>query len=142
MWCNLFPQLFFTTATFLVCNKIKILSTNDQKSHLTSILKGNEKLNLVNLRENYEALLSAYDMGDINDEEFIMLYDLNRSTHLYLPYWDYERLDLDRMTDDECIAEFRFQKADVHTLFETLIFPDEVKCCNRFKVDGIFGLFF
>ena len=37
-----------------------------------------------------------------------MLYDLNRSTNLNLPYWDYERFDLDRMSDDECIAEFRF----------------------------------
>ena len=96
---------------------------------------------MVNLRENREALLFAYNMGDINDEEFIMLYDLNRSTNLDLPYWDYERFDLDRMTDDECIAEFRLKKGNVYTLFETLNFPDEVNCCNRFKVDGIFGLF-
>ena len=63
---------------------------------------------MVNLRENRETILSAHDMGDLNDEEFIMLYDLNRSTNLDLPYWDYERFDLDRMSDDECIAEFRF----------------------------------
>ena len=45
-----------------------------------------------------------------------MLYDLNRSTNLNLPYWDYERFDLDRMNDDECIAEFRF-----NLVIETLI---------------------
>ena len=47
-------------------------------------------------------------MEDLNDEEFIMLYDLNRYTNLDLPYWDYERFDVDRMSDDECISEFRF----------------------------------
>ena len=63
---------------------------------------------MLKLRENREAILSAHDMGDLNDEKFIMLYDLNRSTNLDLPYWDYERFDLDRMSDDECIAEFWF----------------------------------
>ena len=90
---------------------------------------------MVNLRQNREALLHAYDMRDINDEEFMLLYNLNRSTNLDLPYWNYERFDLDLMSDDECIAEFRFKKGDVYTLFEALDFPDEVRCCNRFKVD-------
>lgn len=62
--------------------------------------------NMVNLRGNCEVLLLAHEMGDLNDEEFVLLYDLNRSTNLDLPYWDYERFDLDRMSDDKRIAEF------------------------------------
>ena len=46
----------------------------------------------MDLRENIAKLL---DMGDLNDEEYIMLYDLNRSINLDLPYWEYERFDLD-----------------------------------------------
>ena len=53
---------------------------------------------MVDLRENIAKL---HDMGDLNDEEFIMLYDLNRSINLDLPYWEYERFDLDRMSDDK-----------------------------------------
>ena len=41
---------------------------------------------MVNLRQNREALVFAHDGGDINDEEFILLYDLNRSTNLDLSY--------------------------------------------------------
>jgi len=95
---------------------------------------------MVNLRQNREALLFAHDGGDINDEEFILLYDLNRSTNLDLPYWDYERFDLDSMNDDECKAEFRFLKDDIYTLYETIDFPQEIECCNGFKVQGILGL--
>ena len=42
-----------------------------------------------------ELLLVAYDAGDLNDEEFILLYDLNRRNNLNLPYWDYPRFVLD-----------------------------------------------
>ena len=63
----------------------------------------------MNLSENCEAILSAHDMVDKNDEESIMLYDLNRSTNFDLPYLDYESFNLVRMSDDECILEFRFK---------------------------------
>ena len=33
---------------------------------------------MVNIRENRKNILSVHDIGDLNDEEFIMLYDLNR----------------------------------------------------------------
>ena len=59
---------------------------------------------MVNLRANRDTILSAHDTGDLNDG-IIMLY---RSTNLDLPYWYYDMFDLDRMSDDECIAEFWF----------------------------------
>ena len=95
---------------------------------------------MTNLRVNRLAILDSYDRGDLNDEEFLLLYDLNKSTKPDLPYWDHERFDLDKMNDDECKAEFRFRKNDVYTLCEVLNFPEEVRCCTGFKVSGICGL--
>ena len=58
---------------------------------------------MVNLRKNRKTFLSAHDMGNL----------LCCMTWIGLPtltffIWDYERFDLDRMNDDEWIAEFRF----------------------------------
>ncbi|CAB4022426.1 Hypothetical predicted protein, partial [Paramuricea clavata] len=91
-------------------------------------------------RENRNALLNAHDEGFIDDEEFLMLYDVNRSTNLDLPYWDYEQFDLDDLCNDECKAEFRFLKNDIYTLYEVLQIPEEMKCVNGFKVLGLTAL--
>ena len=38
--------------------------------------------------------------------------------------------DLDKLTDDECWADFRFLKNDIYNLAEKLRIPDEVICPN------------
>ena len=65
-------------------------------------------------REAREALMFTYQDGGIDDTEFVLLYDLNSSQNLELPYWKYGRFDLDSMTDDESKAEFRFYKNDIY----------------------------
>ena len=67
-------------------------------------------------RRNRFHLLEAYSENLIDDEEFLLLYDLNKSKSLDFPYWQYEHFDLDMLTDDECQAEFRFLKNDIFTL--------------------------
>ena len=57
---------------------------------------------MTSFKDNRNAILASYNDGDITDEEFILLYDMNRSTNLDIPYLDYERFDLDKMNDDEC----------------------------------------
>ena len=57
-------------------------------------------------RRNRTALLEAFANDLIEDEEFLLLYDLNRSNALDFPYWQYDDFDLDILTDDECQAEF------------------------------------
>ena len=76
----------------------------------------------------------------IDDEEFILLYDLNRSHNPDLPYWNYENFDLDNLSDEECKAEFRFFKNDIYNLQEVLNIPEEIVCYNGLKVDGIEAL--
>ncbi|KAK3728021.1 hypothetical protein QZH41_009525 [Actinostola sp. cb2023] len=67
----------------------------------------------------------------ITDEEFAILYDVNCSKNLDLPYDDYERFDLDNMENDECIAEFRVTKNDLPVLAEALQIPDTFVCPQK-----------
>ena len=87
-----------------------------------------------------EMLLLAADMDIIDDEEFSLLYDINKSKNATYPYWKYEGFDLDALSDDECLADFRFRRDDIYRLFQVLDIPEEVVCYNRTKFDGIQAL--
>ena len=91
-------------------------------------------------RRNRIALLEAFDENIIDDEEFMLLYDLNRSNTLNFPYWEYEHFDLDKLSDDVCRAELRFLKNGIYTLFNALTIPNELRCYNGFKIDGLTAL--
>jgi len=92
------------------------------------------------LREVRDALLHSYAEQLINEEEFLLLYDLNKSKNPDYAYWNYERFDIDRFNDDECMAEFRFLKNDIHFLCEKLEIPEVVTFSNRLKVTGVESL--
>jgi len=84
-------------------------------------------------------LLSHYEVI-IDDKEFLLLYDLNKSNNLDLPYDSYESFDFDVLEEDECLSEFRFQKHDIPLLAEVLGVPDVFKCSQRSIADGVEGL--
>ena len=69
-----------------------------------------------NLRETRISLLYTYDSSIINDEEFVLLYDINTAKSSDFPYWNYEAFEPDSMSGDECQAEFHFYKNDVYDL--------------------------
>ena len=94
---------------------------------------------MANLRNSRKGLLFAFDDGDISDDEFFLLYDMNRSTDDY-PYWNDERFELDRLDDAESWAQFRFFKPDVYRLQEVLRIPDTTSTYNRMRVDGVEAL--
>ena len=54
----------------------------------------------MSLKEARKQLLYAFDDGLISDEEYLLLYDLNRSTNLEFPYEQYPLFDLDDMQND------------------------------------------
>lgn len=91
-------------------------------------------------REVRDILLVAHSENLINDEELVLLYDLNTSNNIDLPYWSYDEFDLDMMSDDECRSEFRFLKNDIFHLAEILHIPNQVRYYNRIVVDGIESL--
>ena len=52
-----------------------------------------------------------------------LLYDAHKSKDPEFPYWNYERLDLEGKTNDECTAEFR---EDIYDLANQMKLPDEI----------------
>ena len=92
------------------------------------------------MKVDQNLFLIALELGDIDEEEFLMFYDINRTHNLDLPYWKYEKFDLDNLENDECVAEFRFQKDDISDLPGVLQVPDEIMCYNGTKVSHIEAL--
>ena len=86
-------------------------------------------------RRNRISLLYAHAAGIIDDDEFVLLYDLNTSKNPDLPYWNYEPFELDSMEDEECKTEFRFHKNDVYNLVEILDLLDQITCYNGLVFD-------
>ena len=93
-----------------------------------------------NLRETRNCIAYAYRKGFINDREFVLLYDANRSKNPDFPYWNYERFELDELTNAECNAEFRFYKHDIYKLADALQLPDEFVTYNGLIVESISAL--
>ena len=95
---------------------------------------------MATFRNARESLLLGYSENLINAEDFILLYDLNTSKNLDFPYWSFNKFDLDILTDDECLADFRFLKNDIFELAEVLRIPETFSTYNRINVDGIEAL--
>ena len=89
--------------------------------------------------QEFHLLLAHYEWL-INDEEVMLLYHVNSSENLSLPFWKDDRFSLDNMENDECIPEFRFEKEDLLLLHDVLQIPDPITCYNETVVSGIEGL--
>ena len=64
-------------------------------------------------RENRNLLLDLHSENLINDEEFCLLFDINTSSNRDFEYWNFGPFVLSEMSDDDCVAEFRFMKHDI-----------------------------
>ena len=82
-------------------------------------------------------LLYAHSESLIDDEEFILLFDLHTAKSPDSPYWNYIEFDLDKLSDDECITEFRFLKNHIYTLVDAMKLSDRIKCCNGLTVERV-----
>ena len=76
----------------------------------------------------------------MDEGEFLMFSDINRTHNLDLPYWKYEKFDLDHLENDECVAKFQFQKDDIYDLPGVIQVPDKIVCYNGFKVSDVEAL--
>ena len=92
------------------------------------------------MRSLRDITVFAHALDAIDDEEFALLYDVTKPKSPMVPFWRYQSFDLDKMTDDECLAEFRFFRNDIYNLADILQLPVEMKCYNGIKVDNIEGL--
>jgi len=85
----------------------------------------------MSLSDAREYLLLAFDDAVISEEEFVLLYDYNKSSNLDLRYDQYPHFEVDNMEDDECLAEFRVRKRDIPLLEEALHIPEEFTLTQR-----------
>ena len=85
-------------------------------------------------------LLINHNDGFIDDDEFVILYDLFASKNLDFPYDSYAPFDLEELHSSESFAEFRFGKRDIRILKEVLQIPDIITCSQRSVCDGPEGL--
>ena len=93
-----------------------------------------------NLRETRNCFACAYRKGFINDRKFVLLYDKNSSKNPDFRYWNYERFELDELTNAECNAKFRFYKNDLYKVADALqlpSLPDEFVTYNGLIVESI-----
>ena len=85
-------------------------------------------------------LLINHNDGFIDDDEFVVLYDLYTSRNLDCPYDSYAPFDLEELDESKSFAEFRFGKRDIRIMKEVLQIPDTITCSQRFVCDGLEGL--
>ena len=94
---------------------------------------------MAGLREARNSLLSAVNENIIDNEEFLLLYDVNKSRDDY-PYWSYDSFNLDNLDDSQSWSEFQFLENDIYRLKNVLQIPNRIKTYNRLSVDGIEAL--
>ena len=62
-------------------------------------------------------LQQNFDDGDVSEDEFLLLYDVNTFKNPDFPNESYEKFDLNDVEDSECLSEFHFRKCDLPVLF-------------------------
>ena len=68
---------------------------------------------IASFREIRSILLQSFDDGDISEDEFLILYDVNTSENPDFPNENYGKFDLNDVDDSACLSEFRFRKGDL-----------------------------
>ena len=86
-----------------------------------------------------ELLFLSHDDGTIDDGELLLLYEEFSPKN---PDITYGRLELEDMSDSECLTEFRVKKRHLPILSEALQIPDSfiIRCNQRIIVSGMEGL--
>ena len=81
-------------------------------------------------------LLINYSNGFINDDEFVVLYDLYASKNLDFHNEWYAPFDLEELDESESFVEFRFGKQDIRILRDILQIPDMITCSQNVAGHG------
>ena len=85
--------------------------------------------------KNY--LLISHFEGVINGEEFLLFYNIKKSSNSDLSYDLYEFFDFDVLAEDKYLSEFRFRKQDIPFLAEVIQIPDEITFYQRSVCSGL-----
>ena len=91
------------------------------------------------LKATRDAILVAYSFDVIDDFEFALLYDLNKSREIF-PFWKFEKFNLESLDEAQCRTEFRFIKSHIYELAVALNMPEKIVTEERVTCTGIEGL--
>ena len=67
------------------------------------------------LKRARNSLLLSYVENIIDEDEFVLLYELNNSKEIYL-FWKYDKFDLESTDEAQCKREFRFLHSHIYDL--------------------------
>ena len=88
-------------------------------------------------------LLINHNDGFIDDDEFVVLYDLYAAKNLDFPYAPF---DLEKLDESESFAEFRFGKREIPAVNALLSLPNllqqGIELCGNGDIDPRCFLFF
>ena len=65
---------------------------------------------MVSFRETRNLVLECYVDGIIDEDDFMLLYDINQSKNPEFPHENYELFNFDTLDPVECVADFRVEK--------------------------------
>ena len=82
---------------------------------------------MASLREVCD-LLDSFDDGQLSEDEFLLLYDLNTSNNPDFLHECYGEFSLDDLDDSECFADFCVHKTDIPVLLDALQLPQNFIC--------------
>ena len=95
---------------------------------------------MASFRETRNLLLIALDGGIIDEEEFVLLWEVYKLNNLEFLVHEYPQFNLNDKDESECKAEFRFEKNDRNAVAEALKIPDVFTCKQGTVCDGMTGL--
>ena len=107
------------------------------KSSELKVLLGSHFIGkMASFKEARELIRLCYEMNYISDDEFFLLHTSYKSQNIELLYDSFSEFDLDSFEEDECLAQFRFQKIHIPVLAEALQIPPTVRCSQGGVCDG------
>ena len=68
---------------------------------------------MATFQKTREVLLYAISEKMVSDEELALLYDINTSKNRDIEYRIYNVFNLHKISEDDCVEKFRFQKNDI-----------------------------
>ena len=96
-----------------------------------------KEIKIPSLKNTRNILLLSHDLGYINDDELLLLYEANQSDNLVFNHKDYEKFRLGAVDEDACKALFRVLKPDFPLLLNALQVPDVFECELGTIYDGL-----
>ncbi|CAB4030600.1 Hypothetical predicted protein [Paramuricea clavata] len=114
------------------CQREQKVEIRTRSGRPNSKLKDTHKPVEMSFQDVRTALVLSYGDGQIDDEEFVLLYDAYKSTNPAYPYWEFGDFCWEEYDSSEFEAMFRVKQEDIPILVDALRVPETFKCGQGF----------